>query len=75
MLRLYFGEFGADVGHSCVFRPGEFACEDQRAIAAIIEAVVERCSDGLAVAELECGYSRDGLGAPCEVVTLSTREE
>ena len=55
VLRFYFGELGADVSHSCVFGPGAFACEDQRAIAAIIEAVVERCSDGLAVAELECG--------------------
>ena len=75
VLRFYFGELGADVSHSCVFGPGAFSCEDQRAIAAIIEAVVERCSDGLAIAELECGCSRDGLDAPCEIVTLSTHEE
>ena len=75
VLRFYFRELGADVSHSGVFGPRAFACEDQRAIAAIIEAVVERRSDGLAVAELECGCSRDGLDAPCKVVTLSTREE
>ena len=75
VLLFYFGELGADISHARVFGPGEFACEDQRAITAIIEAVVERCSDGLAVAELECGCSRDGLDAPCKIVTLSTREE
>ena len=75
VLRFYFGELGANVSHSCVFGPGAFACEDQGAIAAIIEAVVERCSDGLAIAELECDYSRDGLDTPCEIVTLFIREE
>ena len=75
MLRFYFGELGADVSHSRVFGPGAFTCEDQRAIAAIIEAVVERCSDGLAVAKLECSYSRDGLDSPCEVVTFFISEE
>ena len=75
VLRFYFGELGANASHSCVFGPRAFACEDQGTIAAIIKAVVERCSDGLAIAELECGYSRDGLDTPCEIVTLSIRKE